>query len=106
MSQHSQQVLGEVYALTSKLDVHIFIQNAWLWIVPKKKQFLTKIILAKFVQDMYTNPCCGMIAVKREVAAETKVTAGFPWSECQVRKLTTSHCTNNQVYHRIETTWK
>ncbi len=20
--------------------------------------------------------------------------AGFPWSECQVRKLTTSHCTN------------
>ena len=31
-----------------------------------------------------------MIAVKREVAA---LAAGFPWSECQVRKLTTSHCT-------------
>ena len=31
-----------------------------------------------------------MIAVKREVAAQE---AGFPWSECQVRKLATSHCT-------------
>ena len=35
-----------------------------------------------------------LIAVKREVAAEM---AGFPWSECQVRKLTTSHCTSNEV---------
>ena len=37
-----------------------------------------------------------LIAVKREVAAEM---AGFPWSECQVRKLTTSHCTefNNHL---------
>jgi small subunit ribosomal protein S10 len=34
---------------------------------------------------------CDMIAMKREVAAKM---AGFPWSECQVRKLTTSHCTN------------
>lgn len=32
-----------------------------------------------------------LIAVKREVAAHV---AGFPWSECQVRKLTTSHCTD------------
>ena len=39
----------------------------------------------------YTNNCCDMIAMKREVAARV---AGFPWSECQVRKLTTSHCTN------------
>ena len=31
-----------------------------------------------------------LIAVKREVAAHE---AGFPWSECQVRKLATSHCT-------------
>ncbi len=37
----------------------------------------------------YTLKCCDMIAVKREVAA---CMAGFPWSECQVRKLTTSHC--------------
>ena len=33
---------------------------------------------------------CDMIAMKREVAARV---AGFPWSECQVRKLATSHCT-------------
>ena len=33
-----------------------------------------------------------MIAMKREVAAHDE--AGFPWSECQVRKLTTSHCTD------------
>ena len=31
-----------------------------------------------------------LIAMKREVAAHE---AGFPWSECQVRKLATSHCT-------------
>jgi hypothetical protein len=31
-----------------------------------------------------------LIAVKREVAAGH---AGVPWSECQVRKLATSHCT-------------
>ena len=32
---------------------------------------------------MYTNNCCGMIAMKREVAAGLKGFAGFPWSECQ-----------------------
>ena len=31
----------------------------------------------------YDNSCCGMIALKREVAAGPKGTAGFPWSECQ-----------------------
>ena len=36
-----------------------------------------------------------LIAVKREVAAYV---AGFPWSECQVRKLATSHCITNMVY--------
>ena len=35
-----------------------------------------------------------LIAVKREVAAHE---AGFPWSECQVRKLATSHCTNQKL---------
>ena len=40
-----------------------------------------------------------MIAMKREVAVNL---AGFPWSECQVRKLTTSHCTDNMIYRR----WK
>lgn len=43
---------------------------------------------------MYNINCCGMIAVKREVAAYV---AGFPWSECQVRKLATSHCTNQKL---------
>ena len=38
-----------------------------------------------------------LIAVKREVAAYKL--AGFPWSECQVRKLTTSHCTDNMIYN-------
>ena len=41
-----------------------------------------------------------LIAVKREVAAYKL--AGFPWSECQVRKLTTSNCTNNMVYSKVE----
>lgn len=49
---------------------------------------------------MYTLTCCGMIAVKREVAALPKDSAGFPWSECQEgresepKNLTASHCTN------------
>lgn len=53
------------------------------------------------INSMYTNPCCGMIAVKREVAAGPKGSAGFPWSECQEfcqmterKNLTASHCTN------------
>ena len=35
-----------------------------------------------------------LIALKREVAADYHHSnlAGFPWSECQVRKLATSHC--------------
>ena len=60
-----------------------------------------KKVLAFLGKTMYNINCCGMIAVKREVAAYV---AGFPWSECQVRKLTASHCTNNKVYHRVETT--
>lgn len=49
-----------------------------------------KKVLAFLGKTMYNINCCGMIAVKREVAAYV---AGFPWSECQVRKLATSHCT-------------
>ena len=41
---------------------------------------------------VYNNSCCGMIAMKREVAAH--MWQVFPWSECQVRKLATSHCTD------------
>ena len=59
--------------------------------------------------SMYNARCCDMIAVKREVAAqcngaleegEIAVWQGIPWSECQVRKLTTSHCTDRTVYYK------
>ena len=61
-----------------------------------------KVFLAFLGELCYTSPCCDMIAMKREVAAGKlfgqlrfeKRMAGFPWSECQVRKLATSHCTN------------
>lgn len=53
-----------------------------------------KKVLAFLNKTMYNINCCGMIAVKREVAAYKL--AGFPWSECQVRKLTTSHCTSSE----------
>ena len=53
-----------------------------------------KKVLAITKKLMYNDFCCGMIAMKREVAAQE---AGVPWSECQVRKLTTSHCTHNMV---------
>ena len=39
-----------------------------------------------------------MIAKKREVAVMEKSIAGFPWSECQVKKLATSHCTIFTIY--------
>ena len=51
----------------------------------------TKKKLAIDTFTLYTDECCDMIAMKREVAT---FVVGFPWSECQVRKLTTSHCTN------------
>ena len=61
-----------------------------------KIQFFLKKGIANFKSIVYTSRCCDMIAMKREVAADK---AGFPWSECQVRKLTTSHCTkfNNHL---------
>ena len=58
----------------------------------KKKTIFSKKIIAFKKMLGYTCYCCGMIAVKREVAVGMQVQAGFPWSECQVRKLTTSHC--------------
>ena len=64
----------------------------------KKRKRKNKKVLAFLNKTMYNINCCGMIAVKREVAAYKL--AGFPWSECQVRNLTTSHCTNNMVYQR------
>ena len=38
-----------------------------------------------------------LIAMKREVAA---LIAGFPWSECQVKKLATSHCIHVKYVHQ------
>ena len=46
----------------------------------------------KVLRNLVYLESCDMIAKKREVATEQSV--GFPWSECQVRKLATSHCTN------------
>ena len=59
-----------------------------------KIQFFLKKGIANFKSIVYTSRCCDMIAMKREVAADK---AGFPWSECQVRKLTTSHCTSSDT---------
>lgn len=58
-----------------------------------------KKVLAFLNKTMYNINCCGMIAVKREVAAYV---AGFPWSECQVRKLTTSHCTSSETINGMD----
>ena len=76
-------------------------------IVLKKKQYYAQILKIKCCNSlkfMYNDTCCGMIAVKREVAGSQKWQSGFPWSECQVRKLTTSHCTKYGVCQRAETT--
>ena len=61
-------------------------------------------MLAKYLILMYSVTCCGMIAMKREVAGCQQCQPGFPWSECQVRKLTTSHCTKIKSASDAETT--
>ena len=43
------------------------VQNSKKKLYQKKYNFFKK-SLAMPVNSMYTNPCCGMIAVKREVA--------------------------------------
>ena len=60
-----------------------------------------KKILALFLWIVYNRHCCGMIAMKREVAEGQKWQSGFPWSECQVRKLTTSHCTKGTKVSQV-----
>ena len=54
-------------------------------------------MLALGARIVYNKRCCDMIAVKREVAVRE---TGFPWSECQVNKLTTSHCTSSDAIVR------
>ncbi len=46
----------------------------------------SKKVLAFSPNTMYNIKCCGMIAMKREVACLEKSGQGFPWSECQVFK--------------------
>ena len=75
--------------------MHCSLKNNVQSLIQKFVKYFKKVV-ACLKNIMYTNNCCGMIAMKREVAA--KKLAGFPWSECQVRKLTTSHCTNVTVY--------
>ena len=58
-----------------------------------KKYNKNKKNLANIKDIRYTEKAVTLIAVKREVAADS---AGFPWSECQVMKLATSHCTDNR----------
>ena len=65
----------------------------------KKKYKKIKKRLALQNKFVYTDNCCDMIAMKREVAA---CKAGFPWSECQVRKLTTSHCTSSETINGMD----
>ena len=67
----------------------LFRDFFYVWKKIQKKYKTEEKKLAIWKNFYYTNKCCDMIAVKREVAA---LVAGFPWSECQVRKLTTSHC--------------
>ena len=63
------------------------------------KAYDHKLVDSSAKKISYTNNCCDMIAMKREVAARV---AGFPWSECQVRKLTTSHCTETEDHEMVE----
>jgi hypothetical protein len=53
------------------------------------KKIFGKYLQSKKKSCIITNVVT-LIAEKREVAAGH---AGVPWSECQVRKLATSHCT-------------
>jgi hypothetical protein len=50
---------------------------------------------------LYTINCCGMIAVKREVAAVPQGIAGFPWSECQEGRFPVKEPDGKSLYkHR------
>ena len=59
----------------------------------EKKNKKIKKTLAKGKNIVYTNRCCDMIAVKREVAVERQV---FRGANVKLEKLTTSHCTSSE----------
>ena len=65
------------------------IVKKWLYVFAKIQK---KYLRIKNKSCIITNVVT-LIAEKREVAAGH---AGVPWSECQVRKLATSHCTKKQ----------
>ena len=73
----------------------VFVFENWHIVLKLIHNFckILKKVVANAWTRVYTKQCCGMIAMKREVAATSRDLAGFPWSECQVTKLTTSHCT-------------
>lgn len=55
-------------------------------VVHKIFTIFSKKLLALFTKRCYIRSCCGMIAMKREVAVAGQSASGFPWSECQVQK--------------------
>ena len=57
-----------------------------------KSTILYKKLLQSRITYVILTLAVTLIALKREVATEM---VGFPWSECQVKKLAASHCTNN-----------
>jgi len=70
----------------------------------KNTIFIQK-LLHVLILSCILNIAVTLIALKREVAAGYYHSdqAGFPWSECQVRKLATSHCTKYSLPLRRDT---
>ena len=65
---------------------------AWLVDCTQKNTISYKKVLHSHKLYVILTLAVTLIVLKREVATEM---VGFPWSECQVKKLTASHCTNN-----------
>mgnify|MGYP004508917573 FL=1 len=61
----------------------------------RKNTIFIQKTLQVLILSCILNVAVTLIVLKREVAADYHHSnlAGFPWSECQVRKLATSHCT-------------
>ena len=51
---------------------------------------------------LYNQIVVTLIALKREVAVEAKVFAGFPWSECQVVKTGDKSLYEYTIYFKTE----
>ena len=94
VSVHSFHILYRRKSIGNKIVSGAF----YVWKKIQKKYKTEEKKLAIWKNFYYTNKCCDMIAMKREVAAYV---AGFPWSECQVRKLTTSHCITSRDLPRM-----